>query len=70
MKKRAPLLDELLIWLRGRFSLTGEEIFWLLLVLIIVWTGLIGRYVYLHSRSTDPLPPDQAEQQSLNTPAK
>lgn len=49
--KKPALLEELLIWIRGRFALTGEEKVWLLLVLIIVWTGLLGRYFYLKNQS-------------------
>jgi hypothetical protein len=47
MKKKPLFLDELIIWLRGRFSLTGEEKVWLLLILIICWAGLISRYFFL-----------------------
>ncbi|MGE4488882.1 MAG: hypothetical protein AB7E95_04965 [Kiritimatiellales bacterium] len=47
MKKKRPIiLEELIIWLRGRFTLTSEEKFWLLLILIICWTGLVARYFY------------------------
>ncbi len=36
MKKKMPMIwDELKIWLSGRFTLTSEEKFWLLLVLVI-----------------------------------
>ncbi len=51
MKKKPILLEELLIWLRGRFTLTSEEKVWLLLILIIVWTGLLGRYIYLKNQA-------------------
>jgi hypothetical protein len=47
MKKKPLFLDELIIWLRGRFSLTGEEKVWLLLILIICWAGLVSRYFFL-----------------------
>lgn len=47
MKKRPLILEELIIWLRGRFTLTDEEKTWMLLILIICWVGLAGRYFYL-----------------------
>ncbi len=50
MKKKPVILEELLIWLRGRFSLTEEEKIWLLLVLFIVWVGLIGKYFHLKNQ--------------------
>jgi len=62
MKKKPILLEELLIWLRGRLTLTGEEKVWLLLVLIIVWTGLLGRYLYLKNQQPEPLTPQQVEE--------
>lgn len=62
MKKLPPMLDELWIWLRGRFSLTSEEKFWLLLFLIIVWTGLLGRYFYLKDQTADLLTPQQVKE--------
>jgi hypothetical protein len=61
MKKLRLIMDELVIWTRGRFSLTGEEKFWLLVVLIIVLTGLLGRYAYLQNQPADPLTPQQVE---------
>jgi len=51
--KKPVLLDELLIWLRGRFTLTSEEKFWLLLVLIVIWVGLLGRYFYLRNQTPE-----------------
>jgi hypothetical protein len=36
MKKKPPFLEELMIWLRGRFTLTDEEKVWMLLILIIL----------------------------------
>ncbi len=51
--KKPILLDELLIWLRGRFSLTDEEKGWMLLVLFIFWVGLIGRYFHLKNQSPE-----------------
>lgn len=62
MKKLPPILEELLIWVRGRFSLTGEEKVWLLVFLVIVWTGLLGRYFYLKGQKPEPLTPQQMEQ--------
>lgn len=57
MKKKPLILEELQIWLEGRFTLTEEEKLWLLLVLIICWTGLLGRYFYLHHPSApQPIP--------------
>jgi len=47
MKKKPLILEELVIWLRGRFTLTGEEKVWLLLILVVCWVGLTGRYFYL-----------------------
>ena len=51
--KKSVILEELLIWLRGRFALTGEEKTWLLLVLFIAWVGLLGRYVHLKNQSPE-----------------
>lgn len=51
MKKKPLILEELLIWLRGRFMMTGEEKTWLLLILIICWAGLVSRYFYLKRQS-------------------
>ncbi len=62
MKKRPVLLEELLIWIRGRFSLTGEEKLWLLIFLVICWTGLLGRYFYLRSQQPELLSAQQVEQ--------
>lgn len=61
MKKLPPVLDELLIWARGRLAMTHEEKFWLLLFLIIVWTGLLGRWLYLKSQKPELLTPQQVE---------
>lgn len=46
MKNKPQIFEELMIWLRGRFSLTGEEKVWLLLILVICWAGLVSRYFY------------------------
>jgi hypothetical protein len=54
MKKRPRILDELLIWLNGRFTLTDEEKTWILTILVICWVGLAGRYFYINN-----LPPPQ-----------
>lgn len=59
--KKPVLLDELLIWLRGRFTLTNEEKVWLLLVLIICWVGLTGRYFYLKNQTPEPLSPQEVQ---------
>ncbi len=53
MKKNPVILEELLIWLRGRFTLTGEEKTWLLLVLFICWVGLLGRYFHLKNQTPE-----------------
>lgn len=50
MKKTSRIAEELIIWLRGRFSLTGEEKIWLLLILVICWVGLVSRYFYLRNQ--------------------
>lgn len=51
MKKKPLILEELMIWLRGRFSLTAEEKVWMLFILIICWVGLVSRYFYLKHQS-------------------
>jgi hypothetical protein len=55
MKKTPLILEELLFWLRGRFSLTEEEKVWMLLVLILCWIGLAGRYFYLTKPASQPI---------------
>lgn len=50
MKKRPLILEELMIWLRGRFTLTDEEKTWILLILVTCWAGLAGRYFYLKNQ--------------------
>jgi len=52
MKKNPLILEELLIWLRGRFTLTDEEKVWMLLILVICWVGLVSRYFYLKHQPT------------------
>ena len=59
MKKKSLILEELLIWLRGRFTLTGEEKIWLLLILIICWVGLLGRYIHLKNQTAEALSPQE-----------
>lgn len=59
--KRPVILEELILWLRGRLSLTDEEKVWLLLLLIIIWVGLLGRYAHLKNKSPEPLTPQQVE---------
>jgi len=51
--KKPVLLDELLIWVRGRFTLTGEEKIWLLLILFICWTGLLARHIHLKNQKPE-----------------
>ena len=53
MKKKPVILEEVLIWLRGRFTLTSEEKTWFLLILIICWVGLIARYIHLKNQSPE-----------------
>jgi len=62
MKRVSPLLDELRTWLRGRLSMTGEEKVWLLMILVIIWVGLLGRYLHLKNQTAEPLTPAQVEQ--------
>jgi hypothetical protein len=50
MKKKPLILEELIIWLRGRFSLTDEEKIWMLLILVICWVGLVARYFYIKNQ--------------------
>lgn len=57
MKKKPLILEELIIWLRGRFSLTGEEKTWMLLILIICWAGLVSRYFYIKNQKPESPPP-------------
>jgi len=57
MKKKPLILEELIIWLRGRFTLTDEEKTWILLILVICWFGLAGRYFYLKNQKS----PETAE---------
>lgn len=58
MKKKPLIVEELIIWLRGRFTLTDEEKTWMLLILIICWVGLLSRYFYLKHQP----PPQQIEE--------
>jgi hypothetical protein len=60
MKKKPVILEELIIWFRGRFSLTAEEKFWLLLILLICWAGLVGKYFYLKNQNPEPLTSKEA----------
>ncbi len=53
MKKKPVILEELLIWLRGRFTLTSEEKVWLLLVLFICWAGVTARYFHLKNQKPE-----------------
>jgi len=61
MKKKPILLEELQIWLRGRFTLTSEEKRWLLLVLAIFWVGLTARYIYLKNQKPETLSPQEVQ---------
>lgn len=60
--KMPAIFKELFIWIRGRFTLTGEEKVWLLIILIIFWTGLLGRYFYHKNQTAETLTPQQMEQ--------
>lgn len=62
MKKIPLILEELLIWLRGRFTLTGEEKTWVLLILVICWAGLVSRYFYLKNQKPEPQPAQQIKE--------
>lgn len=62
MKKMTAPFEELFIWVRGRFTLTGEEKVWLLIILIILWAGLLGRYFYLKGQTAETLTSQQMEQ--------
>ena len=62
MKKRPLILEELIIWLRGRFTLTDEEKTWTLLILIICWVGLAGRYFYLKNQMPETAIPTQQKE--------
>jgi hypothetical protein len=62
MKKRPAFFDELLIWFRGRFSLTEEEKLWLLILLVICWTGLLGRWIFLQHQTPEPLSREEVRQ--------
>ena len=64
--KKPLVLEEFLIWLHGRFTLTGEEKVWLLLVLIICWVGLVARYVHLKNQTPEPLSPQEVEMLLIN----
>ncbi|MFA7256382.1 MAG: hypothetical protein WC047_02260 [Kiritimatiellales bacterium] len=55
MKKRPVFIEELMIWLRGRFSLTGEEKVWMLLILVICWVGLVSRYFYVKHQTAQQI---------------
>lgn len=60
-KRKSIILEELKIWLKGRFTLTSEEKFWLLLVLFICWVGLTARYIHDENKSTAPLSAQKVE---------
>jgi hypothetical protein len=62
MKKKPLILEELIIWLRGRFSLTGEEKIWMLLILVICWVGLVSRYFYIKNQPPPVVIPPQREE--------
>ncbi|MCC7299497.1 MAG: hypothetical protein IT583_00255 [Verrucomicrobia bacterium] len=53
MKKKPLIFEELILWLRGRFTLTDEEKTWILLILILCWVGLVARYVYLKNQTPE-----------------
>jgi hypothetical protein len=53
--KTPAVLNELLIWARGRLALTAEEKVWLLVVLVLVWLGLTARALYKESQPNTPI---------------
>jgi len=53
MKKRTVILEELLLGLRNRFTLTQEEKKGLLFILIIFWVGLLARTFYLKEQTRE-----------------
>ncbi len=59
--KNKDLFNELTLWVRGRFSITNEEKGWILLILLIVFVGLIGRHAYLKKQTSHPLTPPQLQ---------
>lgn len=64
------MVDELWVWLRGRFSLTGEEAFAVFVVLLILWTGLLGRYFYRRGQTASQVAsPQEAATNHRLTPA-
>ena len=62
MKKRSRILDELLIWLNGRFTLTNEEKTWILMILVTCWVGLAGRYFFLKNQRPEAVTPTQQKE--------
>lgn len=53
MRRTPVILEEIGIWLRGRFTLTHEEKKWLLMILVICLTGLTARYFYLKTQPAE-----------------
>lgn len=66
-KKTPRIFSELVIWARGRLSMTSEEKVWLLILLFIIWTGITARYVYLNAQPA-PQPLTQEQVKQLLTP--
>ncbi|NOU35251.1 MAG: hypothetical protein HOO88_00520 [Kiritimatiellaceae bacterium] len=63
MRKKPLILEELIIWLRGRFTLTDEEKTWILMILVICWVGLAARYFYLkNQKPPEPAIPTQQKE--------
>lgn len=62
------MIEELVIWMRGRFSLTNEEKLWLLLFLVILWAGLLGRYFHLKNQTAEPLSDQQVQELLFSDP--
>lgn len=58
MKKPSPAVDEIKLWLKGRFALTADEKFSLLLIFAIFWIGLVCRCFFLRGQKPERLPPE------------
>lgn len=61
MKKKPLLIEEAIIWLRGRFTLTDEEKVWVLFILIICWAGLVSRYIYFRNQPVEQFSIEQIQ---------
>ncbi len=66
-RKNSILIEEIIIWFRSRFTLTGEEKNWILLILLILWVGLVARY--FHQKDRRPHAPPPAREEKLLPPS-